>query len=180
MESDLSVHRFQDFSQLREYCYKAASTVGLLCVEIFGYDDIKVKTYAENLGIALQLTNIIRDVGEDFQRGRIYLPLEDFSRFNYSEADLAQKKCDKNFLNLIEFQYSRAVEYYHLAEQALPPKELKIQIASEIMKNIYRELLETIKLRNFPVLEGRVKLSSSKKLSIALRTAWAVRTGRFL
>jgi phytoene synthase len=180
MESDLTVNRFQDFPQLREYCYKVASTVGLLCVEIFGYNDEQVKIYAENLGIALQLTNIIRDVGEDFQRGRIYLPQEDIQKFACKEEDFKKGNIAGNFQNLMEYQYRRAREFYLLAERALPPQELKIQIASEIMKNIYKELLESIRKQNFPVLNKRVKLSAWKKLLTAMQTSWAINNGRML
>jgi phytoene synthase len=170
MKSDSNFQGFTSFEELREYCYKVAGTVGLLCVEIFRYKDEMVKVYAENLGIALQLTNIIRDIKEDYHRGRIYLPLEDMARFRYSESDIAKGTINDNFLNLMEFQYQRAKEFYHKAETSLPARERKTQVASEIMKKIYRELLETIKRRGFNIYSQRISLNPAQKIYLALST----------
>ncbi|NQS97131.1 MAG: squalene/phytoene synthase family protein [candidate division Zixibacteria bacterium] len=175
MESDLNFSPFDTFEDLREYCYKVASTVGLLCVEIFGCRDDSVKVYAENLGVALQLTNIIRDIKEDYQRGRVYLPQEDLERFKYSETDLKREWTGENFQRLMEFQYQRALEFYQTADKSLPASERKSQIASEIMKSIYRKLLEIIRRRQFQVFNRRISLSGFMKAAIALATYFDIK-----
>jgi len=169
MESDLNFKGFDNFSQLRDYCYKVASAVGLLCIEIFGYESDKVREYAENLGIALQLTNIIRDVKEDLGRGRIYLPREEIAQCGLSCEDLSGWRGD-GFISLMEAQYHRAAEYYRRAEAVLPAEERRNQMASEIMRAIYWALLEKMRAGNFPVLERRVALSGWRKVQIALST----------
>jgi len=174
MESDLAFRGFNNFTELREYCYKVASVVGLLCIEIFGYKSEKVKDYAINLGIALQLTNIIRDLKEDFQRGRIYLPQEEILQCGLTRENLFDQKGD-GFIRLMELQYARAVEYYRKAEQALPQAERKNQIASEIMRAIYWRLLQKMKKRNFPVWEERMSISGRRKIGIALGTYMKIR-----
>ncbi len=174
MESDLDFQGFDNFAELREYCYKVASVVGLLCIEIFGYKSEKVKEYAENLGIALQLTNIMRDVKEDFQRGRIYLPREEILQCGLTGENLFDQKGD-GFNRLMELQYDRAAEYYRRAEQALPKTERKNQIASEIMRAIYWRLLQKIKAQKFPVWEERVSISGRRKIGIALGTYLKIR-----
>lgn len=170
MESDLNFRVFDTFADLHRYCYNVASTVGLLCVEIFGYRDDSVKIYAENLGIALQLTNIIRDIKEDYQRGRVYLPQEDLEIFKYGETDFSRERVDENFHQLMEFQYQRAIGFYESAEKSLPASERKSQIAAEIMKSIYRKLLEIIKLKQFQVFNQRISLNGFMKAAIALAT----------
>ena len=178
MESDLDFRGFDNFEELKEYCYKVASTVGLLCVEIFGYEDDAVKDYAVNLGIALQLTNIIRDIREDYLNGRIYLPREDLAEFGYSESDLIADLENDRFYELMNFQYRRALSFYDKADATLPKRELKAQIASEIMKRIYRELLEKIKRENFPVFQKRVSLPAGLKIKTALFTYLQILTRR--
>ncbi|MBC8278295.1 MAG: squalene/phytoene synthase family protein [FCB group bacterium] len=178
MESDLDFQGFDNFGELRDYCYKVASTVGLLCVEIFGYKDEAVKDYAVNLGIALQLTNIIRDVKEDKDNGRIYLPREDLAEFGYREDDLKSESENNQFYELMNFQYRRAVSFYDKADKILPGSELKSQIASEIMKRIYRELLEKIKRENFPVFRKRAALPASHKIRTALSASTKILAGR--
>ena len=170
METDLHRNRFNTFSELEEYCYSVASTVGLLCVEIFGYRDNTVKDYARNLGIALQLTNIIRDVKEDADRGRIYIPLDEIQKFGCSEEKLFSGVVDDSFRKLMRFQYDRALEYYKTADDILPANERKAEIASEIMKVIYRELLEEIKKGGFRVFDKRHRIKGTRKLSLALST----------
>jgi len=178
MESDLDFQGFDNFGGLKDYCYKVASTVGLLCVEIFGYEDEAVKDYAVNLGIALQLTNIIRDIKEDHVNGRIYLPLEDMAEFGYPESDLRAESENDRFYKLMDFQYQRALSFYDKADKILPESELKSQIASEIMKRIYRELLEKIKRENFPVYRKRVSLPAGLKIKLALSTCLNILTGK--
>jgi len=178
MSMDLSKKRYDTFEELRDYCYKVASTVGLLCVEIFGYEDEAVLEYAENLGIALQLTNIIRDIREDAERDRIYIPLEDLDNHGYSEDELINGVVNDNYINLMEFQYDRAVVFYRMAEEALPFRERKAQIASEIMKVIYREILEDIRKLNFRVMDNKVRLKTSRKIILALKTYLKIKLGR--
>lgn len=174
MALDLVRQRYDNFDELRRYCYLAASTVGLLCVEIFGYDDPQVREYAEKLGIALQLTNILRDIEEDASRGRIYLPRDEMEHFGYSEEELVRQVVNDNFQRLMNFQYKRALEYYGQADKALPRSELRREAASEIMKAVYRELLEQLRQNGFPVFNGRLKLNSWKKALLALNTYLAI------
>ncbi|MBL7190612.1 squalene/phytoene synthase family protein [bacterium] len=170
MSWDIDKYRYDTFAQLREYCRLAASTVGSICVEIFSYENPEVLKYAENLGIALQLTNILRDIKEDYNRGRIYIPLEDMNRFSYSEEDLANGVRSGNFLELMESQYQRAVKFYDEAENYLPAAERKREIAAEIMKTVYRELLEKIRIDDYPVFDGRVSIPGWRKMKLALKT----------
>src|SRR5256885_14116985 len=125
VEMDLSVARYPTFEELRVYCYRVASAVGLVSIEIFGYRSPVCKEYAIELGLALQMTNIIRDVGKDLQNGRIYLPQEDLARFNYSETELTQRHYNENFVQLMEFQARRARQFFDNAAAALPPGERK-------------------------------------------------------
>ena len=178
METDLHRNRFETFAELEKYCYSVASTVGLLCVEIFGYKDESVREYARNLGIALQLTNIVRDVKEDAGRNRIYIPREDLERFGYSEEKLLKSAADDNFKKLMMFQYERAVEYYRKADESLQPAERKNEIASEIMKIIYRELLEEIKTNGFKVFDKRFSIKGLRKVSLAMSTYLQILLGR--
>lgn len=164
MESDLSFKGFDTFSELRRYCYKVASTVGLLCIEIFGYKSDMVKEYAENLGIALQLTNIIRDVKEDYERKRIYIPREDLEQYRIKEEDFKTIPVSDGFRDLLKFQYDRAVGFYRKTEELLPSSERRGQISSEIMKVIYRELLEEIRGGDFRYWNGGFHYPNRKRL----------------
>jgi phytoene synthase len=147
-------------------------------VEIFGYLDQRVCKYAENLGYALQLTNILRDVKEDAQRGRIYLPVEDLEYFGYKAEDIARGVVNDNFLKMMNFQYDRALTFYRQAEETLPPLERKAQVASEIMKTIYRELLELIKKQKFNVFDRRIRVNKFKKSQLALFTFMKIMLGK--
>ena len=178
METDLHRNRFETFAELEKYCYSVASTVGLLCVEIFGYKEESVREYARNLGMALQLTNIIRDVKEDAARNRIYIPQEELKKFDYSEEKLLKAPSGDNFKRLMMFQYERAVEYYVRANDSLLPAERKNEIASEIMKTIYRELLEVIKNNGFKVFDKRYSIKGFRKIFLALSTYLQILLGR--
>ena len=177
IESDIKFKGFGTFAELRTYCYQVASTVGLLCVEIFGYKSSSVLKYAENLSIALQLTNIMRDIKEDFLRGRVYLPREDLERFDYGKKDFENERFNGNFQRLMEFQYQRAKSFYKAANNSLPSQERKNQIASEIMKSIYCKILETIKQRQFRIYDGRISLNRFTKAYIALSTCLKIKLG---
>jgi 15-cis-phytoene synthase len=176
VEMDLSRKRYQTFEELRPYCYRVASALGLICIEIFGYRNPSAKVYAENLGLALQLTNIIRDVGEDAARGRIYLPLEDLARFNVSEDEILGGVYSSNFVSLMDFEAKRAQELYAKAQSALAPEDRATLLTAEAMRLIYAALLERIMKSNYRVLDRRHSLSAPHKLYLVGR-AWAV--GRF-
>src|SRR4051812_6296474 len=141
MEMDLTHHRYADFAELKTYCFRVAGVVGLLSAEIFGYSDPRTLEYAENLGIAFQLTNIIRDVGEDARRDRIYLPQDELARFKVSIADIMNARMTPEFKALMEFQAARALEYYRTALAALPASDRKAQRPGLVMAAIYQTLL---------------------------------------
>lgn len=171
MQMDLEKTRYANFTELHAYCYRAAAVVGLLSVEIFGYDDPKTLEYAEALGLAFQLTNILRDVGEDIRRGRIYIPEEDLNRFNISEMELMQYQTTDNIRKLFAFQAQRAHAYYDQAFALLPTNDRSRQKSGIIMAAIYRTLLNEIEKDNFNVLQQKIKLTPVRKLWIAWRTA---------
>ena len=168
-EFDLVRNRYQTFEELSEYCYHVASVVGLMCIEIFTYKSEATKEYAINLGMALQLTNIIRDVKEDAARDRIYLPLEDLHRFNYSENDVQGSVVNPAFQSLMEFQWNRALEYYQKAEACFPENDRATLTASRTMSKIYFQLFEQIKAVNFDVYNHQVALPMNRRFRIALK-----------
>ena len=171
MEMDLDQNRYHDFKQLQLYCYRVASVVGLLSASIFGYSDRKTLKYAHDLGLAFQLTNIIRDVGEDARRGRIYLPLDEMTRFGVSESDLLQGRESDAVRALLEFQIGRAEEFYLRAFAALPAADRKAQRAGLIMAAIYRTLLDEIRASGCEkVLNQRISLTPLRKLWLAWKT----------
>lgn len=168
VEMDFTVRRYVTFADLELYCYRVASVVGLLCIEIFGYAHPGVQGYARHLGTALQLTNIMRDVKEDAENGRIYLPLEDLQAFRVSEEDILQQRYAPEFATLMDFQAQRVTEYYHKAEACLLPGDKSGLIAPEIMAAIYRVTLRKIARRRYQVFRGRVSLSPVHKVLLAL------------
>jgi phytoene synthase len=170
MEMDLRQTRYPDFKALHLYCYRVASVVGLLAAEIFGYTDRRTLKYAHDLGLAFQLTNIIRDVGEDARRGRIYLPQDELACFGVAEADILASRHSEPFRALMEFQAARAREHYDRALGELPAADRKAQLAGLIMAAIYRTVLEEVAKDGFHVLEHRIALPPARKLWIALRT----------
>jgi phytoene synthase len=169
MEMDLKWHSYQTFADLREYCYRAASAVGLICIEIFGYESVRTREYAVNLGLALQLTNILRDLEEDAARGRTYIPLEDLDRFGYSEADLRASRYNSPFIELMRYQHSRARSYFGKASASLPEQDRASMFAAEIMGAIYREMLDQMPEIQYNVFRNRVSVSKSRRLKMALR-----------
>jgi phytoene synthase len=170
MAMDLHQFRYADFKSLHLYCYRVAAVVGLLAAEIFGYRDRRTLKYAHDLGIAFQLTNIIRDVGEDARRGRIYLPANELARFGVAEADILQSRSSDGFQALMKFQVARAVDYYDKALAELPREDRKSQRAGLIMAAIYRRLLDEIVADGCRVLTHRVALAPMHKLWLATRT----------
>ncbi len=171
MAMDLDQFSYPEFKHLALYCHRAASVVGLLSVEIFGYQDRKTLNYAENLGMALQLTNIIRDVREDAERGRIYLPQDELRQFNVKADDLLDLKSSPELIELLKFQTARARQYYQQAMQALPDSDRYTQRTGLIMAAIYQATLDEIEQDDFQVLQHRVSLTPVRKLWIAWRTA---------
>ncbi len=172
VEMDLTINRYATFDDLYRYCYRVASVIGLICIEIFGYGREITKEYAVNLGLALQLTNILRDVKTDGLRGRIYLPQEDLERFGYSEEDLLNCRYSPGFFPLMHFEADRARHYFRQAAECLPPEDRKNMVAAEIMGRIYRENLEAIERSGYRVFGDRIALSRARQLQLAL-TTWA-------
>ena len=170
MEMDLTLRRYTDFAQLQLYCYRVASVVGLLSAQIFGYRNASTLEYAEHLGMAFQLTNIIRDVGEDARRDRVYLPLDELARYKVSVADLMHGRADDGFKALMEYQVARALEYYRLAFAALPAEDRKAQRPGLVMAAIYQTLLAEIRGGGMQVLTQRTSLTPLRKFWIAWRT----------
>ncbi len=170
MEMDLQQQRYESFKSLSLYCYRVAGVVGLMAAEIFGYKDRRTLKYARDLGMAFQLTNILRDVHEDAQLGRIYLPGEDMQRFSVSEDDILNGRTSKNFQQLMQFECDRAKQYYHRAFEYLPEQDRYNQRCGLIMAAIYRTVLDKMEKNHFPVFNGRVRLSNIHKLWLALRT----------
>jgi 15-cis-phytoene synthase len=174
VEMDLSRTRYRTFDELRLYCYRVASAVGLICIEIFGYSDPDARVYAENLGIAFQLTNIIRDVSEDAARKRIYIPLDDLARFGVTEDEIIGGVYSPRFERLMEFEADRARSFYSAAERALPQQDRPTLLTAEAMRLIYDALLRRIVASNYRVFGRRHKLSAPHKLYLVGR-AWATR-----
>jgi len=169
VEMDLSHARYETFDALLEYCRRVASAVGLICVEIFGYRDVGSLAYAENLGIALQLTNIIRDVAADLRRGRIYLPCEDLRRFGVTEDDLRRGRVTPDVAALLRFECDRAHAYYQRAAWQLPAADAASLVAAEIMGAIYYRILTRIEGANYDVFSARIRVPRPQRAVIALR-----------
>jgi 15-cis-phytoene synthase len=176
-EMDLYRHRYETFEELYEYCYRVAVIAGLMCIEIFTYRSPRTRDYAINLGIALQLTNILRDLKEDAARGRIYLPREDMRRFGYSENDLKKQIINGNFIELMKFECERARDYYRRADECLPREDRPTLTAAVTMGKIYYRLLEKIERVNYDVFNHRIRLHRPERFLIAL-SEWIKATGR--
>jgi phytoene synthase len=169
VEMDLHKTRYPTFEELYTYCYHVASVIGLMCIEVFGYKTPRAKVYAERLGVALQLTNILRDLKADAERGRIYLPLEDLDRFGYSQGELLQGQYNDRFISLMAFESQRARGFYRLASEALTPQDRPSLLAAQIMGEIYLALLERIEGVRFDVFGPPIALPRYRKLLIALK-----------
>ncbi len=168
VEMDFTRHRYPSFDQLHEYCYLVASTVGLLCIEIFGHRHPSARDYAVDLGVAFQLTNILRDVTEDARRDRVYLPLEDLARFGCSEEELLAGRYSPRLAALMAFECGRARAYYIRAEGALAAEDRAALAPAEAMRFIYQHLLDRIEARRFDVFGHRVTLPRYQKVTLAL------------
>ncbi len=167
---DLEPRRYKTFDDLLVYCQKVASVVGLMSIRIFGYRDDATQEYARNLGIALQLTNILRDVKKDIRMGRLYLPLEDLQRFGVTEAAIRRDHYSTAFRELMAFEAQRAHAYYQKAERCLPPSDRSNMVVAEIMKAIYFQLLLRLEAIEFDVFHHLVRIPTGEKVRLALQT----------
>ncbi|MBU1100414.1 MAG: presqualene diphosphate synthase HpnD [Bacteroidetes bacterium] len=172
MEMDLQRNRYPSFEDLREYCYRVASTVGLMCIEIFGYKNKGTKDYAINLGLAMQLTNILRDIKKDAKLGRIYLPQEDFKKFNYSEKELFSSIYNDNFKSLMEYEAERAKKYFEKANRSLDIIDKSSMFPARAMQHIYFKLLQKLEKAEFDIFTNNITVSKFEKVAIALGV-WA-------
>lgn len=166
---DLSVGRYDTFDDLYDYCYKVASVVGLVCIHVFGFDEPDAKKYAEYCGIGFQLTNILRDLGEDLSQGRVYLPEEDLWAFGYGVDDLSRGVRDERFTRLMRFEVSRARDFYNAALPLVPLVHESGRPGLCAMIEIYYTVLEEIEKRHYDVFESRVSLPRSRKIAIAAK-----------
>ena len=170
VEMDLTINRYATFSDLHPYCYRVASVVGLICLKIFKTQSPKAEEYAVNLGLAFQLTNMLRDLYSDAQENRVYLPQEDFQRFGYSVQSLLNKESSPALVELMKFECARARSYYQQAHdilRSLPPSDQKALVVAEIMRGVYSTILHKIESQNYPVFGPRTRVSSFQRLSIA-------------
>ena len=173
VEMDLHRSRYETFDELVGYCRRVASAVGLICIEIFGCRDSRSRDYAINLGLALQVTNIIRDVGVDFANGRIYLPQEDLARFGVTEDAIRAGKVTEPMRRLLAHECMRARQFFNAAAQAMPPAEARRLVAAEIMGRIYFEILQRIEQRGYDVFTEVIRVPKIIRARIAL-TTWAM------
>lgn len=170
MEMDLNQNRYLDFIALQKYCWHVAGVVGVLSASIFGISNPRTKAFAEKLGLAFQMTNIIRDVGEDARKGRIYLPVNELQQFNVAAADLLNARHSPQFVALMQFQFERTQKLYDEAFALLPEEDRKAQRTGLIMAAIYRALLLEIQHDDFQVLSQRISLTPIRKLWLAWKT----------
>ena len=178
VEMDLDVTRYETWEELEQYCYRVASVVGLLSIEIFGYTQPACRDYAVHLGQALQLTNILRDVGNDAARGRIYLPLAELRRHAVTETEILRGEFSPRFRQLAQATAARARHHYARARATLPPQDRKAMIAAELMGAVYWRLLRKLEEQDFPVLAPTpTKLHKLQKLALILRTWYRSATG---
>ncbi len=166
---DLDHMRYQTFDDLLEYCRRVAAAVGMICIRIFGCRDDRARDYALNLGVALQLTNILRDVKDDLERGRVYLPLEDLAASGCTVADLAAGRVTEPVRRLLEFECRRARDFYARAVAVRPEQDRKRLVAAEIMRAVYFETLQNIERLGYDVFTARVRVPRPRQAFIALR-----------
>jgi 15-cis-phytoene synthase len=172
VEMDLTKSRYATFDELREYCYRVASAVGLVSIQIFGYDDPQAKVHAVDLGLAMQLTNIMRDVGEDMANDRVYIPQDELTRFGCTEEQLRSGTIDANFVRLMRFQAERARGYFASSKALLPLLEPRSRGCASGLHQLYSKLLDRIESRGFNIFSERVSLPVWQKLRLTF-TLWA-------
>lgn len=172
-QMDLQPQRFATWQDLDGYIWKVACAVGLVSIRLFGCRDAAAETYAVALGRSLQLTNILRDIGEDYDNGgRIYLPLEDLQRFAYGEDDLRAKRHDQRFVALMDFEAARAAAFFAEAAQSLPDADRKALAPARVMAAIYQKLLDRMRRGGFRVFERRYRVPRAYKLAVFAREYW--------
>jgi phytoene synthase len=169
VESDLVKNRFESFEELKDYCYKVASVVGLICIEVFGYEDESAKEYAVDLGLAMQLTNILRDLKEDAAGDRIYIPQDEMARFGYSEDELKRGVINDSYRELIAFQVERARAYYASSSRLFALVSAESRACPRGLHAAYQALLDRIESSGYDVFSRRIGLSLTEKLLIAGR-----------
>src|SRR6266481_1474813 len=171
VEMDLEINRYEDYDQLELYCYRVASVVGLLSIQVFGYRDPGCRQYAIHLGKALQLTNILRDVRADAERGRIYLPLSELARFNVQPEEILRCEYSPRFFALANSVAGHARDFYRLARQSLPAEDRRSMVAAELMGSVYWRLLRKLERQRFNVFGPRpTRLSKGQKVLLVLRS----------
>ena len=185
VEMDIAPRRFQTFADLEPYCHRVASAVGLMCIEVFGTRHPRARDYARDLGVALQLTNILRDVGADYANGRVYIPQEDLTRFGVTEADIAREVAragggltDERVRAMLAYQAARAREFFSRAVALRPDAEGSTLVAAETMREIYAELLRRIEQAGFDVFSRTIRVPKLTRVGVAARTWWRSRTRR--
>lgn len=166
---DLTKRRYANFEELKSYCYKVASVVGLISIEVFKYNDEAAQDRAVDLGIAMQLTNILRDVKEDYEQDRIYLPQDELREFGYSEDDMQAGVVNDSFLNLMRFQADRAREYFDSGVRLVPMVPRRSRACLSMLHGTYGRLLDRMEEQDFPVFNGRFRLGTGEKLLLLLR-----------
>ena len=169
VEMDLTVTRYQTFDELRSYCYRVASIVGLICIQVCGYSDPKAREYAVDLGLAMQLTNILRDIREDAELGRVYLPQEELARFGYSEQQLLAGEINESFAKLMEFQVARARDYFQRGKRLLRLLPIRTRACPAVLGGIYSRILDRIEGVGYDVFERRISLPPREKLFLTVR-----------
>ncbi len=181
---DVGSRRYATFAELETYCHRVASAVGLICAEVFGYRERAVLDYARDLGVALQLTNILRDVAVDYRVGRCYLPTEDLDRFACTEADIAREVAhagrgvrSNRVRAVLDHQAARARVFFSRASRALPPGDVRAFLPAEIMRVIYQDLLRRIEGRDCDVFSSLVRVPRARQAQLALTTWWSLRFG---
>jgi phytoene synthase len=178
VEMDLEVKRYQTMEELEPYCYRVASVVGLLSIEIFGYQNARCRDYALYLGKALQLTNILRDVRNDAERGRIYLPLDHLQRFGVPESEILELRYTERFRRLAEAIAGRARHFYERAREALPPEDRRSMAAAELMGSVYWRLLRKLEFQQFDVFgPNPTRLTKGQKALLIFRTWFRMLSG---
>ena len=175
VEADLVKNRYESFEELQRYCYQVASVVGLICLQIFGYKDPLAKQHAIDLGLAMQLTNIARDVQEDLDYGRIYLPQDELAQFGYTEEDLRAGVVNEAFVELMRFQTQRARSYFRSGFKLLPYLSFRSRACPAVLGQLYRKVLEHIEEADYDVLSQRISLSTREKVRVTAQT-WLANT----
>lgn len=178
VEMDLDIKRYPDYAELEQYCYRVASVVGLLSIEIFGYKNPQCREYAIHLGKALQLTNILRDVRTDAERGRIYLPLSELARFKVTEEEILRGEYSPRFRDLAASVAARARHFYRQANLTLPQEDRRAMVAAELMGSVYWRLFRKLERQNFDVFGPRpTRLTKLHKILLIIRTGWRMMSG---